>query len=98
MVRVGTSAGTSITRGRCTGRHRAGAIAAGERRRSAAGLGRPFRANVEDEAVPLDLVAVLLGDLLLQPLDFRMVELDHLARVDAYHVVMVVAPVQLVHG
>ena len=45
----------------------------------------------------LDHVAVLGGDFVLQPLDLRAGELDHLARLDVHHVVVVLAAVEFVH-
>src|SRR5690606_13061233 len=58
---------------------------------------RLLLAHVQHQRVLLQLVAVLGRDLALQFLDLRALELDDLAGVHVHHVVVVAAPVQLVH-
>ena len=61
------------------------------------GLSSALLAHVQHQRVFLDLVAVPGGDLRLQLLDLAALELDDLATVDVDHVVVVVAPIQLVY-
>ena len=55
-------------------------------------------AYVEHEIVINQLETMFLDNFLLTTLNFRIVEFDHLARINAHHVVMVAAISQLEHG
>src|SRR5687767_2513402 len=75
--------------------------ASASRRRAASGREEPLAAAIEGDAVKLHAVvdqaeAELLGDLLLQGLEFLVMELDHLAGFHVDQMVMVVVGDRLI--